>query len=95
MSNIRKYKDITVYHPGFYLENYIKDMKISQAELAKRLEVWERTLSLFIDGQIDISDDLAKRLSIVFGTSIQFWFNLQHAFEQKLVELVRAKYIDK
>ena len=94
MSCIKKYKDITAFHPGYYVEEAIQDMNISQGEFAKRLGVSERTLSLFIDGQIDVSYNLARRLSIVLGTSIKFWFNLQRIYNKKLLEIIRAKPIE-
>ena len=94
MSCIKKYKDITAFHPGYYVEEAIQDMNISQGEFAKRLGVSERTLSLFINGQIDISYNLARRLSIVLGTSIKFWFNLQRIYNKKLLEIIRAKPIE-
>ena len=94
MSCIEKYKDITAFHPGYYVEEAIQDMKISQSDFAKRLGVSERTLSLFIDGQIDVSYNLARRLSMVLGTSIKFWFNLQRIYNNKLLEIIRAKNIE-
>lgn len=94
MSCIKKYKDITAFHPGYYVEEAIQDMNISQSDFAKKLGVSERTLSLFIDGQIDISYNLASKLSIVLGTSIQFWFNLQRIYNKKLLEIIRAKPIE-
>ena len=69
-------------------------MNISQSELAKRLGVSERTLSLFIDGQIDVSYNLARRLSMVLGTSIKFWFNMQCIYNNKMLEIIRAKPIE-
>ena len=94
MSCIKKYKDITAFHPGYYVEEAIQDMKISQSDFAKKLGVSERTLSLFIDGQIDISYNLARRLSMVLGTSIKFWFNLQRIYNKKMLEIIRAKPIE-
>ena len=94
MSCIKKYKDITAFHPGYYVEEAIQDMNISQSKLAKRLGVSERTLSLFIDGQIDVSYNLARRLSMILGTSIKFWFNLQRIYNNKMLEIIRAKPIE-
>lgn len=94
MSCIKKYKDITAFHPGYYVEEAIQDMNISQNDFAKKLGVSERTLSLFINGKIDISYNLASKLSIVLGTSIQFWFNLQRIYNKKLLEIIRAKPIE-
>lgn len=94
MSCIKKYKDITAFHPGHYVEEAIQDMNISQSDFAKRLGIPERTLSLFIDGQIDISYKLAERLSMVLGTNIKFWFNLQRTYNNKLLEIIRAKNIE-
>ena len=94
MSCIKKYKDITAFHPGYYVEEAIQDMNISQSDFAKKLEVSERTLSLFIDGKIDISYNLASKLSMVLGTSIKFWFNLQRIYNKKLLEIIRAKPIE-
>ena len=95
MSCIKKYKGIIAFHPGCYVEEVIQDMKISQADFAKRLGIPERTLSLFIDGQIDVSYNLARRLSMVLGTSIRFWFNLQRTYYKKLTKIWHAEYIDK
>ena len=94
MSCIEKYKDITAFHPGYYVEEAIQDMKINQSDFAKRLGVSERTLSLFIDGQIDVSYNLARRLSMILGTSIKFWFNLQRIYNNKMLEIIRAKPIE-
>ena len=92
MSNIKKYKDITAFHPGYYVEEAIQDMNISQDKFAKRLGIPERTLSLFIDGQIDVSYNLARRLSMVLGTSIKFWFNLQSIYYRKMTKIWHAEY---
>ena len=94
MSCIKKYKDITAFHPGYYVEEAIQDMNISQSDFAKKLGISERTLSLFIDGKIDISYNLASKLSMVLGTSIKFWFNLQRIYNKKLLEIIRAKPIE-
>ena len=46
-----------------------------------------KTLSKLINGQANISNDLAKKLSIMLGTSVEVWQNLQNTYDQKLIEI--------
>lgn len=91
MSNLIKYKDIVAFHPGYYIADIIEDMKISQAEFATRMGITVKTLGKLINGQTDISNDLAKKLSAMMGTSSKVWLNLQNAYNQKLIEIEQLK----
>ena len=65
MSNITEYKDIVAFHPGYYIADIIEDMGISQAEFAARMGTTPKTLSQLLSGQANISNDLAKKLSVM------------------------------
>ena len=69
MSNVSEYKDIMAFHPGYYISDIIEDMGISQAEFATRLGTNTKTLSYLLNGQANITNDLAKKLSIMDGNS--------------------------
>ena len=58
-------------------------MEITQDEFATRMEITENALSRLIKGQVNISNDLAKKLSVMLGTSVEVWQNLQNAYDQK------------
>ncbi|MBQ9016227.1 MAG: HigA family addiction module antidote protein [Firmicutes bacterium] len=94
MSNITEYKDIVAFHPGYYLADIIEDMEISQAEFAARLGTTAKTLSQLLSGQANISNDLAKKLSVMMGTSAEVWQRLQNTYDQKLIEIQQAKDFD-
>jgi len=94
MSNINEYKDIVAFHPGYYIADIIEDMEISQAEFATRMGTSTKTLSQLINGKSNISNDLAKKLSVMLGTSVEVWLNLQNTYDQKLIEIQMAKDID-
>ena len=94
MSNIMNYKEIMAFHPGYYVAEIIEDMGITQAEFAIRMGTTSKTLSQLINGQANISNDLAQKLSTMLGTSIEFWLNLQTAFDEKVIEISKAKAID-
>ena len=94
MSNVNEYKDIVAFHPGYYISDIIEDMGISQAEFATRMGTTAKTLSQLINGQANISNDLAKKLSVMMGTSAEVWLNLQNTYNQKLIEIQQAKDFD-
>ncbi len=87
MSNLIEYKDIVAFHPGYYIADIIEDMEISQAEFATRIGTTVKTLRKLINGQVNITNDLAKKLSVMMRTSPEVWLNLQNAYDQKLIEI--------
>ena len=94
MSNILKYNDIMAFHPGYYVAEIVEDMGVTQAEFAIRMGTTSKTLSQLVNGQINISNDLAQKLSTMLGTSIEFWLNLQTVFDEKTIEICKAKTIN-
>lgn len=94
MSNIVNYRDIMAFHPGYYVAEIIEDMGVTQAEFAVRMGTTSKTLSQLVNGQANISNDLAQKLSTMLGTSIEFWLNLQTAFDEKVIEINKAKATD-
>lgn len=94
MSNITEYKDIVAFHPGYYVADIIEDMGISQAEFATRMGTTAKTLSNLVNGQINLSNDLAKKLSVMLGTSSEIWLNLQSTYNHKIVEIEKEKDFD-
>ena len=87
MSNVKEYKDIVAFHPGYYIADIIDDMEISQNEFATRMGTTVETLSKLINGQANISNDLATKLSVMLGTSVEVWQNWQNTYDQKLLEI--------
>ena len=77
MNNTIEYKDIIAFHPGYYVEDIIEELGISQAEFALRMGTTPKTLSQLVNGRINISNDLAKKLSMMLGSSVDGWLNLQ------------------
>ncbi len=94
MSNIQKYNDIVAFHPGYYINEIIEDMGITQEEFATRLGTTPKTVSKLVNGECNLSNDLIQKLSSMFGFSIEFWFNLQNKYEEKKLEIEQTKRID-
>jgi antitoxin HigA-1 len=81
-------------HPGELLrEDILPAAGITQTELAKRLGVSRRTVSEVIHERRPVSSDMAHRLSRVFGTTPDFWMNLQQSVDLwKALEMNRTEY---
>lgn len=93
MSN-KVYKDLAAFHPGYYVQDIIDDMEITQSEFAKRLNTIDKTLSQLLAGQISLSVDLANKLSQMTGTSVAMWLNLQAQYDEKVLEIERRQQLD-
>ncbi len=87
MSNIIEYKDRIAFHPGYYIKEIIDESGLTQEDFAKRLDTTPKNLSIIIRGEQTLSVDIAFKLSRMMGTSIQYWLNLQNAFDATKAEM--------
>src|ERR1017187_4559051 len=82
-------------HPGeVRREEFLKPMGLSAYELAKWLHVPAPRLNDIVLERRGVSADTAVRLSRFFGTTEQFWLNLQGAYEISRVKAEHATEID-
>lgn len=82
-------------HPGEHLAEELEALKMSAAALARRLEVPTNRVTGILNGQRAITGDTALRLAHFFGTSAEFWLNLQNLYELRLAEAKTGKAIKK
>ena len=73
-------------HPGETLRDDLEALGMSAAELARRLEVRVNRIRQILNGQRAITGDTALRLGRLFGTSGEFWLNLQNLYELRRAE---------
>jgi len=79
-------------HPGEILvEEFLKPYALSQYRLAKDVCVPPRRINEIVHGLRSISADTALRLARYFGTSPEFWLNLQAHYD---IEVEREKLGD-
>jgi addiction module HigA family antidote len=76
----------TPIHPGEHLAEELRELGISAAELSRQIDVPINRITGIIHGQRGITADTALRLGHWFGTSPQFWMNLQQLYELRLAE---------
>src|SRR5436853_6367413 len=84
---------ITAIHPGEHLAEELEALGMSATELARQLKVPTNRITGILNGQRAITGDTALRLGHFFGTSPQFWLNLQSLYELRLAEQKAGKAI--
>lgn len=82
-------------HPGEILrEEYMKPLGLSVYALAKELKLTRPRLNDIILERRAITADTAIRLAKYFGTTAQFWMNMQSSYELREAENANRKIID-
>ncbi len=74
----------TPIHPGEILGDELEETNLSAKKLADIIEVPPTRLYQLVAGKRNMTADTALRLSRYFGTSADFWMNLQTAYELDL-----------
>ena len=88
--------EIPASHPGEHLrEDYMSPLKLTAGALAKAMGLKDRTrIERIVRETQPITADTALRLGKVFGTSAQFWLNLQTAHDLSKAALANRAEID-
>lgn len=85
----------TPIHPGEHLKEELEALDMSAAELARQIDVPTNRITAILNGRRGITGDTALRLSHFFGTSAEFWLNLQSLYELRLAEQKAGKAINR
>lgn len=81
-------------HPGEILkEEFLDPLGISQSQLAEKAAVPAMRISEIVRGRRGITADTALGLAEAFGTSPEFWLNLQMRYDLDLARLNRASAV--
>ena len=80
---------ITAIHPGEHLAEELHELGMSASELARKLDVPPNRITAILNGQRALTGDTAH----FFGTSPQFWLNLQSLYELRIAQQKAGKAI--
>jgi antitoxin HigA-1 len=84
---------VTAIHPGEHLAEELDELEMSAAELARRLNVPTNRITEILNGRRAITGDTALRLAHFFGTTAEFWLNLQSLYEIRVARQKSGKSI--
>ena len=87
MSNFIEYKDRMAFHPGYYIQELFEESGLTQKDFANRLGTTPKNLNVLMSGEQNLSIDIVVKLATMLGTSEEYWFNLQTAWNEILAEI--------
>ena len=82
-------------HPGRILKRELASRELSANKLALALRVPSGRITSILNGNRAITPETALRLSRYFGTSAQFWMNLQTRYDLTVAEQEMGQRIEK
>ncbi|MBT4290885.1 MAG: HigA family addiction module antidote protein [Deltaproteobacteria bacterium] len=79
-------------HPGTYIkEDILGEMKLTQQQLADRLNVSRRTVNQIVNLKRSITPGMALRIGLLTQTSPEMWINIQTAYDMWNARQVMTK----
>jgi antitoxin HigA-1 len=81
-------------HPGELLADELKALGMSAAGLARELDVPTNRVTGILNRQRAVTGDTALRLGHFFGTSAEYWLNLQSLYDLRLARQKAGKSIE-
>ena len=73
--------------PGATIKEQLNDREMSQKEFAARMDMSEKHISKLINGEVQLTPEVAVRLEVVLGVPAKFWNNLEAIYREKLIKV--------
>jgi len=80
--------------PGVTIKEQLDDRGMSQKEFASRMDMSEKHISRLINGEVQLTPDVAYRLEMVLGLPANFWNNLEAIYQEKLAKVKAENALD-
>lgn len=80
--------------PGATIKEQLDDMDMSQKEFAIRMDMSEKHISHLINGDVQLTPEVAMRLEMVLGVPARFWSNLEAIYREKLIKVEAENTMD-
>ncbi len=79
-------KGVFATPPGATIREQLEDRGMSQKEFASRMNMSEKHISKLINGEVQLTTDVAMRLETVLGVPARFWIKLESVYREKLLK---------
>lgn len=72
--------------PGATIKEQLEDRGMTQKEFATRLDMSEKHISKLINGDVNLTPEMAVRLEMVLGIPAKYWNNLEAIYREKIIK---------
>ena len=80
-------------HPGEHIAAELKVLDVDAAAFARQLQLPENRITEILNSRQAVTADVVLRLAGYFGTSAEFWMNLQRLHDRRIAECTSAQSI--
>lgn len=87
------YNPTEVIHPGATLDEFLSGISMTQAELAKRTDRPEKTISEIVNGTASITPETAIQFERALGVPASFWNNLEKNYQEIKAKITAKKQL--
>jgi addiction module HigA family antidote len=72
---------MNLIHPSEIILHFMNELEMSTEDFADKMNICPKILNNMLNKNLTINEELAEKLSFVFGNSKQFWLNIQKRYE--------------
>ncbi|MDD4729286.1 MAG: HigA family addiction module antitoxin [Dysgonamonadaceae bacterium] len=87
-------KNTIAIPPGATIREQLENRGMKQKEFALRMGLSEKHISRLVNGQVELTQDVALRLESVLGVPASFWNNLEAVYREKLVRVIAENELE-
>lgn len=91
---MKKNKTYIAIPPGATIKEQLEDRGMSQKEFAARMDMSEKHISRLMNGEVQLTPDMAYRLEMVLGLPARFWSNLEAIYRERLAKIAAENAFD-
>lgn len=88
-------KTLVATPPGATVREQLETRGMKQKEFALRMDLSEKHISRLINGQVELTQDVALRLEAVLGVPATFWNNLEAIYREKLARIIAENELER
>ena len=88
-------KNLVATPPGATVREQLETRGMKQKEFALRMDLSEKHISRLINGQVELTQDVALRLETVLGVPANFWNNLEAIYREKLERVIAENELER